>query len=240
MKTILLIVTCSLLSEAQVNILTGNGSNDRTNANLQEVRLSPATVSASTFGKVGILRVDGQVYAQPLYVTGLPAPDGQTHNVVFVSTMHNSVYAFDADTISPPLLLWQVNLGTSVPASLLFGQYGDIVYEVGILGTGVIDLQRGVLYVVADTLEQGRPTFYLHALDLATGAERFNGPVLITATMPGSGSGRSQTERFRWIHSRTSSALVYSSPISRCTLPSVPTPTSIPITAGFCATTLRI
>src|SRR5664280_17842 len=108
---------------------------------------SPATVSSSAFGKLGVFPVDGQVYAQPLYVSGLSISGKGTHNVVFGSTMHNSVYAFDADAMSPISLLWQVNLGTSVPAPLLFGQYGDIAFEVGILSTGVIDLQRGVLYV---------------------------------------------------------------------------------------------
>src|ERR1039458_9613733 len=71
MKSILLLAFCTLLSHAQVNILTANGNNDRTNANLQEVRLSPATVSSSAFGKLGVFPVDGQVYAQPLYVSGL-------------------------------------------------------------------------------------------------------------------------------------------------------------------------
>ena len=103
--------------------------------------------------------------------------------------MHNSVYAFDADAMSPVSTLWQVNLGTAVPAALLYGTpYGDIANEVGILSTGVIDLQRGVLYVVADVLQNGAPVFYLHALDLATGAERLNGPVALTASVPGTGS----------------------------------------------------
>jgi uncharacterized protein (TIGR03437 family) len=178
----------ALLCRAQVNILTANGNNDRTNSNLQETQLSPATVSPPTFGKLGTFPVDGQVYSQPLVMSGLSVPGGGTHNVVFVSTMHNSVYAFDADAVSPVALLWQVNLGNSVPASLLFGQYGDIVNEIGILSTGVIDPQRGVLYVVADTLEGGAPVFHLHALDLATGAERLNGPVTLTASVRGTGS----------------------------------------------------
>ena len=146
-------------------------------------------MSASAFGKLGVFPVDGQVYAQPLFVSGLSISGKGTHNVVFVATMHNSVYAFDADAMSPVSLLWQVNLGPSVPASLLFGQYGDIANEVGILGTGAIDLERGILYVVSDVLEAGRPVFYLHALDLASGAERLNGPVALTASVSGTGSG---------------------------------------------------
>src|ERR1039457_7192324 len=189
-KLLFVAVFFSLLSHAQVNILTANGNNDRNNSNLQETQLSPATVTSSAFGKLGVFPVDGQVYSQPLMVSGLSIPGGGTHNVVFVTTMHNSVYAFDADAMSPVSKLWQVNLGNPVPASLLYGTpYGDIASEVGILSTGVIDPQRGVLYVVADVLQNGAPVFYLHAFDLATGAERLNGPVALTASVPGTGSG---------------------------------------------------
>jgi uncharacterized protein (TIGR03437 family) len=187
-KFILLLVLISPLSQAQVNILTSNGNNDRTNSNLQETQLTPATLSPSTFGKLGVFPVDGQIYSQPLFVSGLSISGG-THNVVFISTMHNSVYAFDADSMSPVSMLWQVNLGPSVPAALLLGQYGDIANEVGILSTGVIDPQRAVLYLVSDVLQAGKPVFYLHALDLASGAERLNGPVALNASVSGTGSG---------------------------------------------------
>jgi uncharacterized protein (TIGR03437 family) len=186
-KSISVVFLFSLLGHAQVNILTANGDNDRTNSNLQETQLSPATVSSSAFGKLGVFPADGQVYSQPLFVSGLSISGG-TRNVVFVSTMHNTVYAFDADAMAPISVLWQVNLGPPVPALLLFGPNGDIANEIGILSTGVIDLQRGVLYVVADTLEGGAPVFYLHALDLATGVERLHGPVALTASVPGTGS----------------------------------------------------
>ncbi len=114
---------------------------------------------------------------------------GRTLNVLFVSTMHNSVYAFDADSVAPAAPLWQVHLGPSVPVSLVFGQYGDIANELGILSTGAIDLQRSVLYVVAEVLQGGKPAFYLHGLDLATGNERLNGPVALGGSVPGNGSG---------------------------------------------------
>ena len=84
---------CALLSHTQVNILTANGDNNRTNSNLQETQLSPATVSSSAFGELGVFPVDGQVYSQPLVVSGLAMAGKGTHNVVFVTTMHNSVYA---------------------------------------------------------------------------------------------------------------------------------------------------
>jgi uncharacterized protein (TIGR03437 family) len=190
-KAIPVLVLCSLLGRAQVNILTANGSNDRTNSNLQETLLSPGTVSSAAFGKVGAFAVDGPVYAQPLYVSGLPIPGKGTRNVLFVSTMHNSVYAFDGDGLSPGTVLWQDNLGPSVPSAMLYGSpYGDIAGEVGILSTGVIDPQRSVLYVVTDVLQNGAPVFYLHALDLATGAERLNGPIALVASVAGTGSER--------------------------------------------------
>src|SRR5215467_3574704 len=82
---------------AQVNLLTANGGNDRANANLQETQLTPANVTGYSFGKLASFPVDGQVYSQALYVSGLSFPASGIHNVIFVSTMHNSVYAFDAD-----------------------------------------------------------------------------------------------------------------------------------------------
>jgi hypothetical protein len=174
---------------AQVNVLTANGDNNRTSANQQESQLRPSTVAPGLFGKLGSFPVDGQVYAQPLYVSKLKMPDGKAHSVLFVFTMHNSVFAFDADTPSTAGLLWQTNLGTSVPASMLFTKYSDIWPEIGILSTGVIDLQHGVLYAVAETLMNGGPTFYLHALDVTTGQETMNGPVAIAASVAGIGGG---------------------------------------------------
>jgi uncharacterized protein (TIGR03437 family) len=184
----LIIVLCAL-ARAQINIVTANGNNDRTNANLQEYQLSPATVAVDSFGKIGAFAVDGQVYAQPLYASGISIPGKGSRNVVFVATMHNTVYAFDAGASPSHAPLWQVSLGASLPATLLFGRYGDVGGEVGVLGTGAIDLQRGVLYVVAETLRNGTAAFYLHALDLATGGERLNGPVMIAASVTGTGSG---------------------------------------------------
>lgn len=174
---------------AQVNILTANGGNDRTNANLQESLLSPLTVKPASFGKLGSFPVDGQVYAQPLYVSGVTIPGVGKRNVVIVATMHNSIFAFDADATSPVTLLWQASLGQPVPSTMLYGPYGDIGGDVGILSTPVIDLQRGVMYVVSDNLENDAPVFYLHALDLISGAEQLGGPVVIKGSVRGNGSG---------------------------------------------------
>jgi hypothetical protein len=172
-----------------VNILTANGDNYRTSANLQETQLTPSNVKPGHFGKLGSFGVDGQVYAQPLYVSKLAFPDGSTHNVLFIATMHNTVYAFDADQVSNAAPLWSVNLGPSFPPSLWDSSYTDISPECGILGTGAIDLQAGVLYVVAETLENGTATFTLHALNLLDGSETKNGPVVIQAGASGSGAG---------------------------------------------------
>ncbi len=176
--------TCAF---AQVNVLTANYDNQRTNANLQETILTPSLVSPATFGKIANLPVDGQIYAQPLYASGIQVA-GARHNVVFAATMHNSVYAFDADTAGPSAQLWQVNLGPSVPSAML-NNLQDIVPEIGILSTPVIDLSRQVMYVVSETLDSTQtPSFQLHALSIANGHEVMNGPVTITATAQGNGA----------------------------------------------------
>jgi hypothetical protein len=174
---------------AQVSVLTANGDNERTNANLHEPRLTPQNVHEGSFGKLGSFPADGQIYTQPLYVSNLLFPNGSTRNVLFIATMHNTVYAYDADMPSGVGPLWDVNLGQPFPTALWNAPYTDISPSVGILGTGAIDFSAGVLYVVAETLQDGAAVFSLHGLDLLTGAERMNGPVVITAQASGSGAG---------------------------------------------------
>jgi len=189
-RTFFLISTLAQIVPAQINVLTANYGNDRSNANLQETKLTPDSVAPGRFGLLAAFPVDGQVYAQPLYASSITIPGLGTHNVIFLATQHNSVYAYDADALQPPQLLWHVNLGPSVPSSL-FPDYHDVKPEIGILGTGAIDPSRGVLYVVSMELLGGSPQFHLHALDLGTGQESLNGPVLIHASVPGSGAGSS-------------------------------------------------
>ncbi|HEV2437856.1 MAG TPA: pyrrolo-quinoline quinone [Verrucomicrobiae bacterium] len=156
-----------------VNVLTQHNDLARTGANTSETILTPANVNSTNFGKLFADSVDAQVYAQPLYVENLNIAGG-THNVVFVCTENNSVYAFDADT--PGITYWYTNLGAPfVPTTC-----SDLVPVVGITGTPVIDLDSGTLYV--DTKLAAGPTQMLHALDLATGDEKFGGPVTIAAT----------------------------------------------------------
>jgi hypothetical protein len=169
----------------------------RTGQNLQEYALTPATVSGGTFGKrwsCPVGAVDGAVYAQPLYVANLPIGiGGATHNVLFVVTMHDSVYAFDADDPGC-VIYWQdsfINPGagiTTIPSNALPG-CTDVTLEYGITGTPVIDPVAQTIYLVAATTESGSNYQRLHALDLLTGAERTNSPAVIQATVPGTGDG---------------------------------------------------
>ena len=179
-------------ANAQVDVLTANYDNNRTNANLNEAALNTIDVNSTQFGKLYSIPVDGQVYAQPLYVHALSMPGKGTLNVLFVATMHNSVYAFDADAAGGTPL-WHVNLGTPVdPLTILYsggGSYSDIQHAIGILGTPVIDRSAGVIYLVTETIQSGATAFSLHALDLTTGGEKLNGPTEIQATVTGNGWG---------------------------------------------------
>jgi len=182
--------------QAPVNVATYRNNLARTGENLQETILTPANVNPEQFGKILSYPVDGQIYAQPLYLASVPIPEKGTRNVVFAATEHNSVYAFDADCGAPDdCTLWQVNLTDSAagettltPEDALNCQ--SITGELGITGTPVIDPSAGTLYVVSLSKrgDRGAEIFHrLHALDVATGAERPHSPVLIDATVPGVG-----------------------------------------------------
>jgi uncharacterized protein (TIGR03437 family) len=142
-------------------------------------------VSGGAFGKLGGLVVDGQIYAQPLYVGGLQIPGQGTKNAVFVATMNNSVYAIDADNPGVGGPLWQVNLGPAVQAASI-PELTDVDPQVGILSTPAIDVNAQVIYAVAETFENGAPVFRLHGLSLLDGHEMMKGPVVIAASVPGS------------------------------------------------------
>lgn len=175
-------------THAQVNVLNVNYDHQQTGANLQETHLTPQ-MNWSTFGKVGAFPVDGQVYAQPLYVTGV-AIQGANYNVLYVATMNNSVFAFNADAPRSATPLWQVNFGAPIPTGLF--NFTDILPQIGILGTPAIDANAQVLYVVSDTLPAGAPNsplLQLHALSLVDGHETLGGPVQIAAFFPGTGAG---------------------------------------------------
>jgi hypothetical protein len=167
-----------------VSVLMQHNDLGRTGSNPSEPTLNTSNVNVSKFGKLFSRAVDGQIYAQPLYVPSVTIA-GKTQNVVFVATMHNSVYAFDADDPSAFAPLWQLNFGTSVPSTC-----DDTQPEYGILSTPVIDPTTNTIYVVARTTEtNGSILFRLHALDITKGAEKLGSPVVIQASVPGSGLG---------------------------------------------------
>jgi hypothetical protein len=177
----LLFTACSLCAQ----ITTSQVDNARTNANPHETILTPSNVNARQFGKLFSFPVDGDVYAQPLYLPRVQIPGKGTHNVLFVATEHDSVYAFDADGASREPL-WQVNFlkqepGTStVPADDVSCPF--IQPEIGITPTPVIDLQSGTIYILARTKKSGVISgahyFHkLHALAITTGAEKYGGPI---------------------------------------------------------------
>jgi len=178
-------------------VFTYHGDTMRTGQNLSETVLTPANVNSSSFGKLFSLPLDGIAYAQPLYVENVAIPGQGTHNVVYVATEHDSVYAYDADGRSSTPL-WKVSFInpsagiTTVPAADT-GECCDIAPEIGITSTPVIDRATNTMYVVAKTKESngGSATYVqrLHALDITTGGEKFGGPVVIQASVPGTGAG---------------------------------------------------
>ena len=179
-------------------VLTYHNDIARTGQNLGETVLTTANVNSSQFGKLFSYSLDGYVYAQPLYVQAVSIPGQGTHNVVFVATEHDSVYALDADGPTPTVL-WHSSFIdpassiTTVPSTDITG--GDLIPEIGITGTPVIDPAKNALYVVVATKElvAGAYQYFqrLHALNMTTGADLPGSPVVIAASVSGKGSGQS-------------------------------------------------
>jgi hypothetical protein len=168
---------------AQISVLTQDYDMSRSGANLGETILTPSNVSSATFGKLFAYPVDEDVMAQPLYVPNLFI-GGATHNVVFVATMGNTVYAFDADSpASSATPLWKVNLAEGVPSSKFLFFAGGGISHCGIYSTPVIDPTSHTIYVVTHEWSTASQSvaLKLHALNWATGAEKLGGPVTLTA-----------------------------------------------------------
>jgi hypothetical protein len=177
----------SPMAAAQVNVTTQHNDIGRTGQNLNETTLTPANVSSGQFGLLFALPVSGQVYAQPLYLSGITV-NGATHNVVYVATLSGNVYAFDANSNTGANAgpLWSISLldtaHGAAPGATLYAALGTT-------STPVIDpvgnTNTPTLYVTSTTYESGAPVFRLHALDATSGAEKFDGPVAITPSAPG-------------------------------------------------------
>jgi len=188
----------AIAANAIPSVWTEHNDNARTGQNVSETVLTPANVNVSTFGALFHYTLDDQSYSQPLYIPGLTmSVDGQSHNVVFVTTVNNSVYAFDADsgTANGGNPLWHVSLtmnGGRPPDRSDFAamgacnsNYADFAGHMGIVGTPVIDTSTNTLYVVARTIEAGAYIQRLHALDCKSGAEKFAGPVVLSGSFAG-------------------------------------------------------
>ena len=166
-----------------VDVLTNRNSNARIGAYLHETRLHAQNVNVTTFGKLFSRTVDGDLYAQPLIVTGVNLGKRGVRNVVFLATSRNWIYAYDAENPKDCLPLWQVNLGPPVPREDIYpplpGLYMNFGSEIGITSTPVIELHgtgKGVLYAVAKTRVEGVDAgkkegfeYKIHALDIRTG-----------------------------------------------------------------------
>jgi hypothetical protein len=173
---------------AQTPVTTWHYDNARTGANTSESILTPSNVNAGAFGKLFSQPVDGFIVGQPLYLPGVSIAGQGTHNVVYVATMHDSVYAFDANNPnSAPL--WMTSIlalspggATTVPSSVKKNAGATGWIELGIISTPVIDPVSSTLYLVAGTYENGNVVHRLHALDVTSGQEKLGGPTTIAAT----------------------------------------------------------
>jgi hypothetical protein len=162
------------------------------NSNLNETTLTPANVSTTTFGKQFSYSVDASIFAQPLYVPNVNIPGQGVHNVLYVETENDSAYAFDADGKQTTPLWYDSFINpsqgiTAVPCNLITANVCNIAPIIGITGTPAIDTSTNTMYLDTHIDNNGTLYHYLHALDITTGAEKFGGPILIQASVPGTG-----------------------------------------------------
>jgi len=187
------VLLCAPLVARAQNVLTYHNDSGRTGQNLNETTLTLSNVNSATFGKLFVLSVDGKVDAQPLYMAGVNTPGKGTHNLLFVATEHDSLYAFDADTGS---VIWHVRtLGSAESPSDDRG-CSQVTPEIGITATPAIDTAsgpNGTIYVVAMSKDRhGKYHQRLHAFDLTTGQAEFPKPTEIQAQYPGTGDNSTE------------------------------------------------
>ena len=202
--TLVFLLSNCLFSVAQTNVsaLTQHNDLSRTGWNNNEISLNHANVAPGTFGRIGTFNVDDEVYAQPLIV-GHITVGNHAGSVLYVATVNNTVYAFNADDVSDTTSLWKVNLnpaGQRTPStadlkdsnegSACGGNYRDFSGQIGIVGTPVIDTASNTLYVATKTVDNnGNFYAYINALDLKTGQHKFGSPHLMSAQVSGTGRG---------------------------------------------------
>lgn len=192
-------------------LTTAQYGNARLGANTNETLLTTKNVNARQFGKIFSFEVDGDVYAQPLFLPQLEIPGKGKHDVIFIATEHDSLYAFDAKN-NPSTPLWKTSFldsgksVTTIPARDLHCPF--IRPEVGITPTPVIDSTTETLYVLARTKENGAYFQRLHAVDVRTGTEKFGGPVKIEATGIRNEGGRQRSLAFDPLRENPRAALL--------------------------------
>ncbi|MFZ0769899.1 MAG: choice-of-anchor D domain-containing protein [Candidatus Sulfotelmatobacter sp.] len=188
-------ITPTVQGQGFTGVFTQHNDTARTGQNLNETILTPANIAYSEFGKIFSYPVDGQVYAQPLYVPNVTIPGQGVHNVLYVATENDSLYAFDADGLTPNIL-WYLSFinpanGITTINCIATGIVCNIYPITGITSTPVIDPTSNTIYLVVRTQENNNSVQRLHALDITTGDEKFGGPVEISATVSGTGTGTS-------------------------------------------------
>jgi outer membrane protein assembly factor BamB len=195
LRLIAFVLPCFLLAGASLafsqDVLTYHNNTARNGFNSSETTLTPANVNSSSFGRLFTISVDGLVDAEPLYLSAVPISGKGTHNLLIVATEHGSVYALDADTGS---LIWRTTTLKSGETTSDDRGCSQVTPEIGITSTPVIRRtgSDAVIYTVAMTKDSsGDYHQRLHALDAATGAELYKGPVDITAKFPGTGDNSS-------------------------------------------------
>ena len=204
---ILLVICTALLSSsfAQLPFPTSRGDNTRSGANTNETLLAPSNVNKNSFGRLFSFPVDYVVMAQPLYVPNVNIPGQGTHNVIYVVTQADSVYAIDADTGTQLWYASMLNGGTTASGTYLPCGTAPGFYQEGIVGTPAIDPTTNTMYLVAKTLLNTTVRHHLHALDITTGNERAGSPVLITAT---STSNKGHVTVFKSLHQKNRPGLL--------------------------------
>ena len=224
---LILFTVAAAAVSAQVNVLTYHNDIARTGQNTNETILTPTNVNSTTFGKLFSFTIDGYAYAQPLYYANLTmgagtSQAGTVHNVLFIATENDSVFAFDADSNGGPnaSALWKVSLidaahGAGAGENPMPNDdvsTADIVPQIGITGTPVIDPTTNTMYVVAkSTVADTTFIQRLHAIDITTGQEKFGGPVTLAAQVAGNGNGSTGGQlRFdpKWENNRPGSLLL--------------------------------